>query len=193
MDVLETSRNFACKPGYEFRDSLDLPGWDEQSVWGYDGGVGSFFAQLWRNGSRAPDPEVWLSGARRTYPWPGCLALDILEVTQLDPLTITNGLAIADPNPHLRPVAEIGLEVQLLGPISARDVYGDGRRNALAWVLGQYSVCPGSNWGWNLLPPTPQQVVAEYNLVNGRVYRLDENPTYASGADEALHWVLSRG
>ena len=41
---------------------LNLPGWDDYSVWGWDDREGSLFAQLWRNdddsGAR---PRIWIS------------------------------------------------------------------------------------------------------------------------------------
>ncbi len=170
---------------------LDLPGWDEQSIWGYDEGIGSFFAQLWRNGSRSDEPEVWLSGMRRPYPWPGCVALDILEATRQDPATVTRALGIADPAVRLRPAHEIAAEVDQLAS-HAGDPYIDGKRHALLWVRGQADVCPGSRWQWSHGAPTAEQVVAEHHLVTGRVYRPEENRTICSGADEALWWALGR-
>jgi hypothetical protein len=46
--------------------ALFLPGWDGLSVWGYDSGTSSFFAQLTRNGNSDDDgPDVWITpGAR---------------------------------------------------------------------------------------------------------------------------------
>ncbi|WP_020663620.1 hypothetical protein [Amycolatopsis benzoatilytica] len=191
MSTPDPSRNHARKPGYEFTDMLDLPGWDEQSIWGYDEGIGSFFAQLWRNGSRSDEPEVWLSGMRRPYPWPGCVALDILEATRQDPATVTRALGIADPAVRLRPAHEIAAEVDQLAS-HAGDPYIDGKRHALLWVRGQADVCPGSRWQWSHGAPTAEQVVAEHHLVTGRVYRPEENRTICSGADEALWWALGR-
>jgi hypothetical protein len=54
------SRNHDCQPGHDFQDGIDLPEWEEQSVWGYD--MGSFFAQLWANDSTTETPERPLHG-----------------------------------------------------------------------------------------------------------------------------------
>jgi hypothetical protein len=54
----------------DLRRGLPLAGWDNYSVWGFDTGVNSFFAQLWKNDddSRA-EPRVWITpGARYTVP-----------------------------------------------------------------------------------------------------------------------------
>jgi hypothetical protein len=41
---------------------LMLEGWDDQSIWGYDSGTASHFAQLTRNGnSDAAGPDVWIT------------------------------------------------------------------------------------------------------------------------------------
>jgi hypothetical protein len=191
MRVPETSRNHDRKPGYEFRDGLDLPGWEDQSIWGYDEGIGSFFAQLWRNGSRSDDPEVWLSGVTKNYPWPGCVALDIVEITKQDPVAVTRALAIAVAKPRLRSDVEIRDRVEHLSATSG-DAYVDGQRHALLWALGQADVCPGSRWGWTGGVPSAEQVDAERDLVTGRIYRRGENQSLCSGADEALMWALNR-
>lgn len=44
------------------RRSLDLDGWGELSVWGWDDQAGSLFAQLWRD--RPDDEENDLDGER---------------------------------------------------------------------------------------------------------------------------------
>ena len=45
-----------------FREALWLPGWSEQSTWGYDEQMDTYFAQLWRDGDRNDEPTVWISG-----------------------------------------------------------------------------------------------------------------------------------
>jgi hypothetical protein len=45
-----------------FREALWLPGWSEQSIWGYDEQMDTYFAQLWRDGDRNDEPTVWISG-----------------------------------------------------------------------------------------------------------------------------------
>ena len=45
-----------------FREALWLPGWSDQSIWGYDEQMDTYFAQLWRDGDVNDDPTVWISG-----------------------------------------------------------------------------------------------------------------------------------
>jgi hypothetical protein len=45
-----------------FREALRLPGWSDQSIWGYDEQMDTYFAQLWRDGDTNDDPTVWISG-----------------------------------------------------------------------------------------------------------------------------------
>lgn len=44
-----------------FREALWLPGWSDQSIWGYDEQMDTFFAQLWRDEDTNADPTVWIS------------------------------------------------------------------------------------------------------------------------------------
>jgi hypothetical protein len=45
------------------RYALDLDGYDDYSVWGFDELDATYFAQLWRNDSDSrDDPDIWLSG-----------------------------------------------------------------------------------------------------------------------------------
>lgn len=47
----------------DFIRPLLLPQWDEASTWGFDTGIGAFFAQLYRNGTNYSEPPtVWLVG-----------------------------------------------------------------------------------------------------------------------------------
>lgn len=45
-----------------FREALWLPGWSDQSIWGYDEQMDTYFAQLWRDSDTNDDPTVWISG-----------------------------------------------------------------------------------------------------------------------------------
>ena len=45
------------------REALDLPGWDERSIWGWDPPDACYFAQLWRNDEDdADEPDIWING-----------------------------------------------------------------------------------------------------------------------------------
>ena len=61
LSEAEWSRHHRITAGTDMVDAIWLDGYDQQSVWGYDTGVGSFFAQMWPNGSRSDAPELWLT------------------------------------------------------------------------------------------------------------------------------------
>jgi hypothetical protein len=187
----DPTRNHARRPGHDFRDMIYLEGWENQSVWGYDEGMGSFFAQLWRNGSLSDDPDVWLSGVECPYPWPSCIALGVFQVTRCDPEMVTRALGIAEPGARLRPSHELAAEADNLSG-RACDPYLAAKRDALLWVLGRAEKSPGTGLGWNRGTPTAGQVAAELHLVTGRIYNDRANQRTHSGADEALWWALGR-
>ncbi len=66
-----------------FREALCLPGWSDQSIWGYDEQMDTYFAQLWRDGDVNDDPTVWISGCD---PIESCmhLAVQIASATDAD-------------------------------------------------------------------------------------------------------------
>jgi hypothetical protein len=187
------SRNYGCRPGHNFRDEIDLPGWEEQSVWGYDTAMDSFFAQLYLNGNTSETPEIYLSGFHTIYPWPGAIALEIMERLNQKPLTVVRALGIADPHPTLRPHGEIEQRLNELVGTGSPSRYDAGLIRALAWVHGSAARTPGSlrRWANGIERPTSTQGDAEHHIVTGRVYRGQDRYLY-SGADEALWWALGR-
>jgi hypothetical protein len=186
------SRNHFCRPGRNFRDGINLAGWDKQSFWGYDTGLGSFFAQLWSNDSNSDPPELWLSGAQTPYPWPGGIVLEIVERLTEDPLAVVRALGLADPNPALRLEHEIMQRIRELAELGPRMPYIAGQIRALGWIQGLVNRTPGSWRRWRrTMKPSPAQVDAEHRLVTGRIYRGESRDLY-SGADEALWWALAR-
>ena len=44
-----------------FKRDIDLPGWSEQSSWGYDELFECFWARLWRDEDRFDEPRIWIS------------------------------------------------------------------------------------------------------------------------------------
>ena len=91
---------------------LDLPGWEDYSVWGYDETEGSLFAQLWPN---LPDdasedeqdqmaekpPLIWITPAHG-YPQitnPADLAAHIAARTRMPLSTAMQSLASSAPPP----------------------------------------------------------------------------------------------
>lgn len=69
------------------RYMLDIPFMNEQSVWGYDEQMQTYFAQLWRNGSTSDAPEVWLSGVNPQYRTKEMLAFALADVLKIEPKT----------------------------------------------------------------------------------------------------------
>jgi hypothetical protein len=58
------------------RMPLVLPGWDDYSVWGWDGQEGSLYAQLWQNTDNSREqPRAWITP---TAGWPQVRSLGLL-------------------------------------------------------------------------------------------------------------------
>ncbi|MEV6825309.1 hypothetical protein [Amycolatopsis sp. NPDC051102] len=192
MFELSTSRNFDRPRETEFRATLELPGWQNQSAWGYDEPAGSYFAQLWRNTNQdEAQPDIWLSGIRSKYARPGSIALGIMRSTGDDPLTIVSAMGILDPAPRLRSVVEISKQITALTP-DRKDPYEGAQCEALLWVLTGVGPGPGSEREWLTGEPSAQQVAAEHHFVIGRLYEPGGDQDVYSGADEALMWALHR-
>lgn len=42
--------------------AFTMPGWDDYSTWGYEDGLGHFYAQLYRNSDdRDAAPRIWIT------------------------------------------------------------------------------------------------------------------------------------
>jgi len=191
MGLPEHSRNHSVQPGVRLHDAVDLPGWERRSIWGWDEGTSSFYAQLWRNDSTSDAPDVWLTGARKPYPWPGCIALEVVEHAEADTLAVVRALGIAHPEPTLRTSAEIGSRALQLSELKKAGHYVGGKMHALAWTQGLADFTPGTRTYWGSSVPTAERVDAEHHMITGSVYRGD-NPAFFSGADESIWWALRR-
>jgi|SRR5665647_982928 len=44
-----------------YGSDINLPGWADQSIWGYDPLLECYWAQLWRDEDRTDRPRVWIS------------------------------------------------------------------------------------------------------------------------------------
>jgi hypothetical protein len=79
------------------RSALDLPGWEDFSVWGWDARDGELYAQLWRNTDDPRDmPRVWIStsaGWPRSTAMPELLAGWIAEATGEDKAAVLQAMA----------------------------------------------------------------------------------------------------
>lgn len=194
MNVSRYSRNHDARPGYALHDAIDLAGWDDRSIWGWDDGTGSFYAQLWRNGSTSDAPGIWLSGARKPYPWPGSVALDIVQHTGAAPLAVVQALGLADPAPRLRDAAEITQQIAQLTSLNDNGGYIVGQLYALAWTQGLETLSPSTRGKDDDSRPAPDRVDAEHHLITGRIYLGggERSQAFYSGADEALWWALGR-
>jgi hypothetical protein len=194
LDPLERQlpRSFCRCSECRFRESLLLPGWDQRSVWGFDGTRRSFFAQLRPNGSKPKMQPVFLPSGWHIYWWPAVLALDLVAVTEMTPIAVCTALQLVDPNASLRPADAIEAELESPPP-GVTDEYHHGYRRALLWVLGAENTCPGSGLE-SRGRPTPLSVNAESELLSGRCYSqepelvLDQQS--AAGGEAALDWAL---
>ena len=66
-----------------FHEALWLPGWSDQSIWGYDEQMNTFFAHLWRDSDTTDAPTVWISG-RDPIESGMQLAVQIASATEAD-------------------------------------------------------------------------------------------------------------
>ena len=89
-----------------FRAGLDLPGWEEQSVWGWDAQLGALFAQLWPNGDDSDEPPLTIPSSWTDAPvlWPPTTRpeqffLDVAEATGCSGRAVVRALAAQAPPP----------------------------------------------------------------------------------------------
>jgi hypothetical protein len=79
------------------REALDLPGWDERSIWGWDPPAASYFAQLWSNrgDENSPDePDIWINGSET-------IDAELYQVTTTHMLAMEISLATGCPLPEV--------------------------------------------------------------------------------------------
>jgi hypothetical protein len=126
------------------------------------------------------------------YPWPGCIALEIVErIRNLDPLGVVRAMGLADPNPQLRPDAEIMALVREAASLGDSP-FAQGQIRALGWTLGRADRSPASLLAWYSGRPTAAQVDAEHQMATGAVYRQGADREAFSGVDTALWQALGR-
>jgi hypothetical protein len=80
------------------RYGLELRGWHD-SAWGFDEGLGSYFAQLYQDHEPVDEqdtPHVWLSGIHHTYRSKEQLAAGIAEATGLPLRKIRKAMALSE-------------------------------------------------------------------------------------------------
>ncbi|MDJ0771606.1 MAG: hypothetical protein QNJ12_22665 [Ilumatobacter sp.] len=181
----EWSRHHTTRAGEDFRDALWLRGFDHQSVWGYDTGVNSFFAQVWRNGSTPDQPDLWLTPPAFWTSWPRALVPLVVDFTEFPALDVVRAMGLARPHPLLD--EEEDLFERRAG--LARDAghpYVDGQLSALDWVLGRAAHAPSSRTGVSRSSrPSAQEVDAEAAHATGSAL-LAGGASRAVGVEEAL-------
>ena len=190
MTEAEWSRHHHVRAGSDFFDAIWLVGFDQQSTWGYDTNDGSFFAQIWRNGSRGDSPDLWLT-APRPLSHPECVVAPIVEHTGHDPLGVVRALGIAHPAPRLRTIAEIDEHRSQYDMLVANS-FTRGARVASGWLNGGLGVAPLSESRRDDSEhPAPDAAVvdAEASFATGVVYLT--NSDYAVGVETMLVYATS--
>jgi hypothetical protein len=187
------SRHFDYGARGGFIAPLVLPGWGWQSYWGMNEREPGFFAALWHKGGWSPVPDYALVSGHRYYKYPGCLVLQIVEITGLNSLKVVRGMAMADPQPTLRADDELTAALDDHPPDVAPD-FQRGIGDALRWLLGNGRKAPGSQKRWPRSRPRPEHADAEEHMLLGRTMDYDhlDQQGYYGGADCALWWALGR-
>lgn len=186
----EWSRHHRTRAGHDFRDAIWLDGHDDQSIWGYDTGVDSFFAQLWTNGSESEDPELWLTPPLLAATWPYVLVPPIVAYADEEPLAVVRALGIARQAPALHCEDEL---VERRKRLLAEDdhPYLAGQLRALDWMLGHSTTSPST---MTLVPrgecPTAEEVDAEATFAAGMLTITGR--TGWSGVEAGLFEALRR-
>lgn len=182
------SRNRNRPVGEPFTDALDLPGWEDQSIWGYDNGIGAYFAQLWRNDKDKGDPDFSIPGINPDMRRPECIALALTEILGLDSLTAVKALSITAPRPRMRPKKEI---LSRIHQYDDQGTYNHAYKHALEWAGGISRANSLDPWTpSNPISPTAIEVDAELSIVTAKMYSGQAHEVYGS-IDEALWWVLN--
>ena len=196
------SRHFDFGARGGFIAPLDLPGWGWQSYWGMSDHEVGFFAALWHKRRLSPVPNYALVSGRRYYKYPGCLTLQIVEITGLSSLKVVRAMAIADPQATLRDDEELAAALDAEPPPDGAAEFARGAADAVRWLLGTNRRAPGSQKRWPRSRPSPEQADAESHMLMGRafdrvigdIYDPDrfEREVYYGGAESALWWALGR-
>ena len=179
----DRSRQHRAQAGTDFIDAIWLDGYEHQSIWGYDTGVASFFAQVWANGSDSEQPELWLTPPDHQMSWPQIIVPPLVDFTGADPLAIVRAMGIAAPAPVLVDTATLRTR---LADCEARTAsqYTSGEIAALKWILDGGSRTPASGSVGVDDRPDAALVDAEASHATGMVYLT--HGEYMSGLEGAL-------
>ena len=199
------ARNHGLHSGDDFSDTIELPGWEEQSIWGWDPQAVTFYAQLWKNENDGDTPDVWLSGVSRPMGSPGSVVREVAKRLHKLPFIIANALGLEDPDPVVpsREAATKRLrdeldhaEVDLAGDDKRADFVADlrarglddqtvGALSGLLWLAGRQLLAPAS---FVPCPPLAHAVTAERLVAAGRVVDDRSDPEYFMGVHRILRW-----
>jgi hypothetical protein len=180
---------------------LWLDGWEKYSTWGFDTGVSSYFAVLYRNTDDPNEqPTVWLSGVMERYHLAPLLFARIVQATG-EPATTVYEAMLADlpggvpdayrlPTDPLAPgvsLADVENELDRLLLRFGGDETKAGEIDALQWVLGQQPDSPTGTVHRGDLRPSPIEIAAEAWAASAAIYQSGAPPRVV-GAENALHW-----
>jgi len=181
-------RNHRVPRGEEFTDMIGLPGWDDQSLWGFENS--GYWATLYRNDADHPDdqPDHQLL-LPLSENWPSCVALRIHEAIGENPVSIIDAFGLAKPAAILRD--RTAIEAELARHDGQQGACPHGQSYALNWVLGRRDRAPGSLCPWPNRLPTTDEVVAEHLFALAKTCRPDRFRDTYVGAENALHWCVN--
>lgn len=186
----EWHRHHTTRAGEDFRDAIWLDGYDGQSVWGYDTGVSSFFAQVWSNDSASYEPDLWLTPPDLCAAWPYVLVPLIVTFTGSTPLSVVRALGVARPAPEL--ISDDALcSRRARCSADTGNPHAAGQARALDWVLGDSHRSPFDATPVNEAQrPTAAEVDAEAHHAAGMLTLL--GGAELAGVEEALLRSLRR-
>lgn len=186
MTVLTTARS-------SFRFALDVDGWSELSAWGYDEGLESYFAQLWRdNDPMDAPPTVWLMGYDPRYTRPEELFAAILATTHAPPPEILRALGgDRGQPPAIRPsIASILAHRRAIARHETDSPYLRGAAEALAWLAAEAPNGPLTGQNAPLGGPGILEIEAERWAASAAVHQRRDLPRdWFVGIETTLMWA----
>ncbi|MEV7217646.1 hypothetical protein AB0O31_31710 [Kitasatospora cineracea] len=177
----------------DFREGLWLEGWEGQSIWGYDQGAGSYFAQLWRDDDVNDAPTVWLSGVTERFTMPEQLFAAIAVATRAPVVEVYRAMQPPNAGPAVGNSGPGKAEIRMNQMKAAREgqnaTYPRGAAEALAWVLWEAPTGPVTGQP-GIAAPTAEAIEAERWAATAAVYQRTDRPRdWFVGAETALMWV----
>lgn len=179
------SRRYRARAGVDFVEAVWLDGYEDHSIWGYDSGTASFFAQIWRNGSDADEPpELWLSPPDYQMSWAEMVVPLLVDFTGTDPLPVVRGMGLTAPAPCVADLGTVESRLQKWTQLPDSE-HARGQIAALEWILGRSSASPSSAAiATQDGPPAPALVSAEVAHATGMVYLTRRD--FVGGVEDAL-------